>query len=156
MQRAKERSFIQAVVSPFASSGSKLSPQRRACAKLLATGGAMVESFGAPPSFPSQNRERRSVPRFNLIATAEITEPASEVHISGRISEISRKGCYLDVLNTLPVGTRLRLTISRDQGAFTADAKIIYVQEGMGMGIFFLDVDAEQLRILDNWLAELG
>lgn len=116
----------------------------------------MTESFGAPPKSPPQFRERRSVPRFNLIATAEITEPASGVHISGRISEISRKGCYLDVLNTLPVGTRLRLMISRDQGAFTTDAKIIYVQEGMGMGIFFLDVPSDQLKILDTWLADLN
>jgi PilZ domain len=115
----------------------------------------MAESFAAPPNSSPQYRERRSVPRFNLIATAEITEPASGVRISGRISEISRKGCYLDVLNTLPVGTQLRLTISRDQGSFTTDAKIIYAQDGMGMGIFFLDVPADQLKILDSWLAEL-
>jgi hypothetical protein len=100
-------------------------------------------------------RERRSVPRYSLIATAEIIEPASGVRISGRISEISRKGCYLDVLNTLPTGTRLRLTISRDQGTFTTDTKIIYVQEGMGMGILFVDVPADQAKLLDLWLAEL-
>jgi hypothetical protein len=116
----------------------------------------MTQYSGAPPNSPTQYRERRSVPRFNLIATAEITEPASGVHISGRISEISRKGCYLDVLNTLPVGTRLRLTISRDSGTFTTDAKIIYAQEGMGMGIFFLEVALDQLKILDTWLAELS
>lgn len=115
----------------------------------------MAEYFGAPPNSPSQHSERRSVPRFNLIAAAEITEPASGVHISGRISEISRRGCYLDVLNTLPVGTRLHLTISRDQGTFATDAKIIYAQDGMGMGILFLDVPPDQLKALDGWLAEL-
>lgn len=116
----------------------------------------MAQYSGAPPNSPPQYRERRSVPRFSLIASAEIIEPASGVHISGRISEISRKGCYLDVLNTLPVGTKLRLTISRDQGIFTTDAKIIYAQDGMGMGIFFVDVASDQLKILDAWLAELG
>jgi len=74
--------------------------------------------------------------------------------MSGRISEISRKGCYLDVLNTLPIGTRLRLTISRDQGVFTSQARIIYVQQGMGMGIAFVDVPPDQAKILDGWLAE--
>jgi PilZ domain len=115
----------------------------------------MAEAFGAPPNSTPEYRERRSVPRFNLIASAEITEPASGVRIVGRISEISRKGCYLDVLNTLPVGTRLRLTISRDQGAFTTDAQIIYAQDGIGMGIRFFDVAADQIAILDAWLAEL-
>ncbi len=116
----------------------------------------MPDSFGAPTNPASGYRERRSVPRFNLIASAEILEPASGVHISGRISEISRKGCYLDVLNVLPVGTHLRLTISRDQGTFTTEAKIIYIQEGMGMGIFFLDVPLDQQKILDAWLADLN
>jgi PilZ domain len=115
----------------------------------------MVDSFGTPTNTSAGYRERRSVPRFSLIATAEIIEPASGVHISGRISEISRKGCYLDVLNTLPVGTRLRLTISRDQGTFTTEARIIYVQEAMGMGIAFVDIPPDQLKILDTWLAEL-
>ncbi len=115
----------------------------------------MTETFGNPPNSTPSFRERRSVPRFSLIAAADIVEPASGVHISGRISEISRKGCYLDVLNTLPVGTHLRLTISRDQGTFSTEAKIIYAQDGMGMGILFLDTPAAQLQILDQWLQEL-
>jgi PilZ domain len=115
----------------------------------------MAEPFGATTKPTGPYREKRSVPRFSLIASAEIIEPASGVHISGRISEISRKGCYLDVLNTLPVGTRLRLTVSRDQGTFTCTARIIYVQEGMGMGIAYVDVPPDQLKILDGWLAEL-
>ena len=115
----------------------------------------MAETPGTPANSSAAYRERRAVPRFNLIASAEIIEPASGVHISGRISEISRKGCYLDVLNTLPVGTRLRLIISRDQGSFTCTARIIYVQEGMGMGIAYVDVPPDQLKILDGWLAEL-
>lgn len=115
----------------------------------------MAESFGTPSNSASKVHERRSVPRFSLIAVAEIVEPASGVRISGRISEISRKGCYLDVLNALPVGTRLRLNISRDQGTFSAEAKIIYVQAGMGMGILFVEVAPDQMKVLDTWLAEL-
>lgn len=115
----------------------------------------MVQPSGTPADPAAQLRERRSGPRFSLIAAAEIVEPVSGVRISGRISEISRKGCYLDILNGLPVGTRLRLIISRDQGAFSTDAKIIYVQPGMGMGILFLDVTPDQMKVLDSWLAEL-
>ncbi len=115
----------------------------------------MADSFGTPTNSPAAYPEKRAVPRFSLIASAEIIESASGVHISGRISEISRKGCYLDVLNTLPVGTRLRLTISRDQGSFTSEARIIYIQQGMGMGIAYVDVPPDQLKILDAWIAEL-
>jgi hypothetical protein len=99
--------------------------------------------------------QRRSVPRYSLIASAEVIEPASDARMSGRISEISRKGCYFDILNTLPAGSVLQLRITRDQGSFTTVARIIYVQEGIGMGLAFVDPPEDQLRILDSWLAEL-
>jgi hypothetical protein len=100
--------------------------------------------------------ENRSVPRYPLIATVEILEAASEMRLSGRLSEISRKGCYVDVLNTLPAGTIIQLRVSRDQGTFVTAGKIIYVQEGMGMGVAFTDPAEEQMKILDAWLAELA
>ena len=100
--------------------------------------------------------DKREVPRFCLIATVELREPVSDTRIPGRISELSRKGCYVDVLITLPEGTPLELRISRDQGVFQSTGKIIYVQPGMGMGVAFVDIPAEQLKILDTWLAELS
>jgi len=108
--------------------------------------------MSSPPSF----REKREVPRFTFIASIHIVEPLTDTRISGRISEISRKGCYVDVLNTLPVGTPIKMTVSRDQGSFDSTGRIIYVQEGIGMGVAFVDVSEEQLKILDSWLAEFA
>ncbi len=115
-------------------------------------------TYSADPSANKGNEhpEKRSVPRYALIATAEIVEPSSGVRMSGRISEIGRKGCYLDVLNTLPIGTRLKLRISRDRGTFFADATIRYVHEGIGMGLEFDGIAPDQLKLLDAWLAELN
>jgi hypothetical protein len=121
-------------------------------------GGAAMstDSAGAPLRTEPSPSERRSVPRYSLIATAEIIEPISDVRMSGRISEISRKGCYVDLLNTLPRETAIQVRISRDQGTFVATGKIIYVQEGMGMGVLFLDVANDQEKLLDSWLAEFN
>jgi hypothetical protein len=112
--------------------------------------------FGTTTGSGEPYREKRAVPRFMFIATVDIIEPITEVHISGRVSEISRKGCYVDILNTLPVGTQITLRVTRDQGAFAAPGKIIYVQEGMGMGVAFLDPGTDQMKVLDSWLAELN
>ena len=114
----------------------------------------MDDSAGSPTGPGTPYRERRSVPRYSLIATVEIVEPVSDMHFSGRISEISRKGCYVDILNPLPEGTVIRLRISRDQGTFWTPGKIIYTQDGMGMGVVFVDPPADQVKILDSWLAE--
>jgi hypothetical protein len=90
-----------------------------------------------------------------FIAVVEIIEPASDVHMSGRVSEISRKGCFIDLLNPLPQGTLINLRVSCDKGMFTTPGKIIYVQEGMGMGVAYMNTPADQLKILDGWLADM-
>ena len=111
---------------------------------------------GTPPPKSPPNRERRAVARFALIATVEMTEPSTDTRFSGRVSELSRNGCYVDVLNALPEGTLLQIRISRDRGTFATKGKIIYAHPGMGMGVTFLDTSPEQLKILDSWLAELS
>jgi hypothetical protein len=98
---------------------------------------------------------QRTVPRYTFIATVDIVEPVTDTKFSGRVSEISRKGCYLDILNTLPKGTLIHIMISRDKGTFVTAGKIIYVQDGVGMGVAFADVQPDQLAVLDSWLAEL-
>ncbi|MBZ5500984.1 MAG: PilZ domain-containing protein [Acidobacteriia bacterium] len=111
---------------------------------------------GSPSDSGKAPREKRAVPRYTLIATVDVVEPVSGVRISGRISELSRKGCYVDALNNLPPQTPVNIRISRDRGTFSSPGKIIYVQEAMGMGLTFLEIPDDQLKILDSWLAEFG
>lgn len=115
----------------------------------------MGNTPGSPGGSGPSYRERRSVPRYSFIASVEIIEPASDVRMSARISEISRKGCYIDILNPLPVGTKINLRVSCDQGSFLTPGKIIYTQDGMGMGVAFTDTPEEQLKILDSWVVDL-
>jgi hypothetical protein len=115
----------------------------------------MGESPESSKNAQSAFAEQRKVPRFTFIAAVELTEPLSGVRISGRISEISRKGCFVDILNTLPVDTFVQVRIVRDQGTFTTPGKIVYAQEPMGMGIAFIDPPTDQQETLDKWVAEL-
>ena len=98
---------------------------------------------------------QRTVPRYTFVATTELIDSASASRFSGRVTEISRQGCYVDILNPLPVGTALNVLISRDQGTFVTKGEIIYVHEGIGMGVVFLNPSKEQLKVLDSWLAEI-
>ena len=116
----------------------------------------MGGSPGAPGSPGPPYHEKREVPRYSFIAEVALIEPATNTRIAGRVSEISRKGCYVDVLNTLPEGTAIDLQVSRDRGVFGTRGKIIYVQPGMGMGVAFIDVPEDQMKVLDAWLQELS
>lgn len=115
----------------------------------------MGNSPGSPNNSVSSS-ERRAVPRYAFVATTELTDAASATKLSGRVTEISRKGCYVDIANALPVGTLLNLRISCDQGAFATRGRILYVQENIGIGVAFLDPPNDQLEILDSWLAQLS
>ena len=107
-------------------------------------------------SAASPFKEGRTVPRYTLVADAEITEVASGLQPSGRLSELSRKGCYVDILSTLPRGTEVRLRFSRDRGSLSLPARVIYAQDSMGMGFAFADPDTDQIKILEEWLAEIS
>jgi hypothetical protein len=103
----------------------------------------------------SSNGNKRAVPRYSFVATTELTDTANAIRLSGRVTEISRNGCYVDVLNSLPVGTMLNLEIVCDQGRFSTKGSIIYVHPGIGMGIAFADMEAPQAKLLESWLAAL-
>ena len=97
---------------------------------------------------------KREVPRYTFVAVTEIVEHASQACILAKTIQISRKGCYVDIPTPLPVGTALNIVISRDQGSFTTKGRVIYVHEGSGMGIIFLDPTGDELETLNHWLAE--
>lgn len=100
--------------------------------------------------------ERRSSPRYALIATAEIVEPLGNTRLSGRTAEIGLGGCYVDVLNTLPKGTIIELSIQRDAGVLKTWGRVVYVHENIGMGVQFFDVAPAQQALLQTWLADLS
>jgi PilZ domain len=103
----------------------------------------------------STSADRRVNPRYAFVATTEITESASAPRLSGRVTEISRQGCFVDIPNVLPAGTMLKLRITCDQGTFESKGKILYVQERIGMGITFVDTPEDQVKILEKWLVDL-
>jgi PilZ domain len=99
--------------------------------------------------------ERRRAPRCPLIASAEVIELTTNTHLRARISDLSFVGCYVDTTNFLPSGTEVRLHIAHKDTTFTALGVIAHCQPNMGMGVRFTDVQLDQHKILDKWLAAL-
>jgi hypothetical protein len=98
--------------------------------------------------------ERRRTPRYSFIASAELIEQASDVRIATRVSELSRFGCYLDMMNPFPLGTLVLVKISAGDAFFQAKGKIVYAQTNMGAGVVFLDIDPKSVPVLERWLDE--
>ncbi len=100
--------------------------------------------------------ERRRVPRYPFIATAELIEVQSEAKFAVRTSELSLYGCYLDMMNVLPEGTQVKLKVTHQNAILEALGRVIYSHPNMGMAVVFDSVEPAQQAVLEKWLRELS
>ena len=103
---------------------------------------------------------RRANPRFSFFAEAEATLRDGTL-VPAQVSELSSRGCYIDTLEPIPIGTELRLRITNGPTACEVPGKVIYMHSGYGMGIFglgvvFEKVDAQEYRAIESWLRDLA
>jgi hypothetical protein len=112
--------------------------------------------FDSRPEGESRWAIKRSGPRFRVLAVVELSEPVGAFCVEARLKEISRKGCYVNTPNTIAVGTVLRVVISSEDLTFETNGKVLYVHEGVGMGILFIDTSDDQIEMLTSWLSELA
>ncbi len=97
----------------------------------------------------------RRCPRFPFYASAEVVELKTQTRMATRTSELSRYGCYLDMLNPLPLGTTVIVQILYNQQTFGTSGRVIYSQHNMGMGVAFDEIEAPQEQTLQKWLSAL-
>jgi PilZ domain len=89
-----------------------------------------------------------------MVLATEVTELPRGAKLSARTSDISRTGCYVDTLNPVPQGSRVRIRFTHHQEEFEGVGSVVYVSQGLGMGIKFSDVSPGEQARLDQWLEE--
>jgi len=100
--------------------------------------------------------ERRKHVRYQFTASVEAVEPRTGTRITGRVSDLSLGGCYIDTISPFAGNAALRLCITKDQKTFRTMAKVANSQASMGMGVSFTSVEPGQVRILENWIGLLS
>jgi PilZ domain-containing protein len=98
--------------------------------------------------------QRRRNPRYAFVANAELFEPATKMRIATRVSELSKQGCYLDMLNPFPEDTMALVQISAGDKVFETKVRVVYAHSNLGVGLVFLDPDAKNVEVLKSWLDE--
>jgi PilZ domain len=103
---------------------------------------------------------RRMNPRFQFSAEADITLPDG-TWLPAQLAEISARGCYVDTLEAIPVGTEFDLCISDGINTCELPGKVIYEHAGgglgvTGMGVLFGSMGFEQYSAIDAWLLQLA
>jgi len=98
------------------------------------------------------HQKTRRGPRFPFIAVAEIAHTESGEQFSCRVPELSLHGWYIDMLNTLPIGSEVAIKIFAESECFEANAKVIYAHPNLGMGLAFEQVSLKSGALLCQWL----
>jgi hypothetical protein len=107
------------------------------------------------PDAGSRFASRRSVPRFSIVASVEISDPIVKLRTSGLVTDISQNGCFLEAVNLPAVNSVVRLEIRNDGSRFEAWAHVVYNRSGTGIGCRFINTEPEQAKLLQIWLKSL-
>jgi PilZ domain len=95
--------------------------------------------------------ERREAERYPFVCPVEVVDVAGSAMISARTSDLSLQGCYIDTLNTLPKGTRVRLQLNKNNQRLGLRAEVTACHVG-GMGVVFEQLSPAQQGTLLSWL----
>lgn len=100
--------------------------------------------------------DRRQHTRHALSATAVVVDVASGSRLPTRAADLNKGGCYLDLLNPLPVGSKVRVHINWDGTELICAAVVRDSHPGMGMGVAFTDLDETHRALINSWIERLG
>jgi len=105
------------------------------------------------PESDTDTAERRDSVRHAFICPVELIELGGGVRITARTADLSSNGCYVDTLNPLPVGTRFRILLTKDDQRVEFQARVASSHAGFGMGLLFEQLSPEQKTTLESWTA---
>src|SRR6267378_1406997 len=108
----------------------------------------------AGPSVAPAGADRRTHPRYEFFAAAEVVPAESGARMETRVRDLSQQGCYVDTNDALPLGTITDVRITKGAQLFEARARVVYSRAGKGMGLVFSTIEPERLRTLETWLTE--
>src|SRR5690242_6782648 len=109
-------------------------------------------SADKPSDAKTDMAERREARRYAFICPAELIDLASGTRISARTADFSLRGCYIDTLNPLPLGARVRLQLIKNGQRVEFRAEVTSCHMGSGMGLIFEHLTPAQTDTVVSWL----
>ncbi len=110
-----------------------------------------------PEATEDPNREMRRHARVDLFQ--EVVCESGEVEARSRVADVSVGGMFVDIAAPpFARGTRVttRFALREDEARMVVDADVHYVQDGIGMGIRFVDLRDEDREWIAAFVEESG
>jgi PilZ domain len=89
--------------------------------------------------------------RFAFDARAEVVFEKPTDTLSGRVTELSFRGCFVELSKALQEKQHVLLKICHSEEFFEAPAEVIYVRPN-GAGVVFADMKPVFRQVLQSWI----
>jgi len=85
---------------------------------------------------------------------AEIVDEKENARTSSQISDLSPRGCYVEMLNPFPQGTNVLIEIYTETEFLEVHATVAYLEPKQGMGLTFSELPPQFAGVLNKWLRQ--
>ena len=99
--------------------------------------------------------DRRKYRRVKAQVTAQILLPDQISPIRTKTSDLSAGGCYIEMMFTLPVGTKFQLTLWVEETKLEMQACVATCDPQFGNGIIFIDPSPATIECLQSYIAKV-
>jgi hypothetical protein len=100
--------------------------------------------------------ERRAAPRYPCRGSISIRQPEVSGSVSAAVTDISLSGCYVELMETYPVGTRLSSLLNAESISIRFTAEVRTSHPGVGMGVQFDEMSEGDRASLERLIAKLS
>lgn len=102
-----------------------------------------------------RKEERRRYPRYAVRGEAEIYAPGASFPERGRLTDLSRGGCFVELLPALTMETKVTVVLLVSQRRIQVQGVVRSVLTNFGLGIQFVHLEPDDLQRLEELLASL-
>ena len=97
-------------------------------------------------------RDRRAHPRLEVQVQVELRKEGSDVPYRLQTADLSKGGCYVQMMMTMPVGTRLKATLWLDDVPVRVRAQVVTSHPQFGNGVMFTEFEGTGKQVLERYL----
>ncbi len=99
--------------------------------------------------------DRRHNPRYDVHVQIEIHQENDDVPMRLETTDLSRGGCYIQLMMPLPVGLRLNATLWLNDVPIVVRGCVVTRHPQFGNGIMFVEFKEGDERILQRYLDKI-
>ena len=103
-----------------------------------------------------QSVERRAAPRYQCRGSISMRQTDGGGRTSAAVTDVSLSGCYVELMQTFPVGTKVWALLNVESISISFNAKVRTAHPGVGMGMKFEEMSKSDQAALERLIAKLA